>query len=245
MKNLFLCSLLAASVAAGAQQKKAAPAQKPAPKPAAQTQPLKNMMDSASYAIGLSVANQYKQMSDFLREQGVTKVDTAMVLRGITDGIKAKKTLMTDNDANTVIMNYLSKAQASKAQPNIEAGQKFLAANKAKAGVKTTASGLQYEVIKEGTGPRPTAQDTVICNYAGTLLNGTEFDNSYKRGQPLTIGASQVIRGWTEALQLMPVGSKYKFYIPYELGYGTNDMGQIPAGSLLIFELELLGIKGK
>ena len=245
MKNLLLCSLLAASVTAGAQQKKPAPAKKPAPKPTAQTQPLKNMVDSASYAIGLSVANQFKQMSEFLREQGVTKVDTALIMRGITDGIKAKKTLLTDNDANTAIMNYLGKVQASKAQPNIEAGEKFLAANKAKAGVKTTASGLQYEVIKQGTGPKPTAEDTVICHYAGTLLDGTEFDNSYKRNEPITIGASQVIRGWTEALQLMPIGSKYKLYIPYQLGYGTNDMGQIPAGSVLVFEVELLGIKGK
>jgi len=245
MKNLLLCTLLAASVSAGAQQKKPVPAKKPAPKPAAQTQPLKNMADSASYAIGMSVANQFKQMSDFLREQGVTKVDTALLLRGITDGIKAKKTLMTDNDANTVIMNYLSKAQSLKAQPNIEAGEKFLAANKAKPGVKTTASGLQYEVITQGTGPKPSAEDTVICHYAGSLLDGTEFDNSYKRGQPLTIGASQVIKGWTEALQLMSVGSKYKFYIPYELGYGTNDMGQIPPGSVLVFDVELLGIKGK
>ena len=245
MKNLILCSLLAASVTAGAQQKKAAPAKKPAPKPAAQTQPLKNMMDSASYAIGLSVANQYKQMSDFLREQGITKVDTAMVLRGITDGIKTKKTLMTDNDANTVIMNFLGKAQTAKAQPNIAAGEKFLAENKKRAGVITTASGLQYEVITAGNGPKPGAEDTVVVHYRGMLLDGTVFDNSYDRGTPLTIGASQVIRGWTEALQLMSVGSKFKVYIPYQLGYGTNDMGQIPAGSALIFEMELQGIKEK
>ncbi len=245
MKNLLLCSLLAASVTAGAQQKKAAPVKKPAPKPVAQTKPLKNITDSASYAIGLSVANQYKQMSDFLREQGITKVDTAIVIRGITDGIKGQKTLMTDNDANSVIMAYLSKAQESKAQPNIEAGEKFLAENKKKQGVKTTASGLQYEVITEGTGPKPEAEDTVVCHYRGMLLDGTTFDNSYDRGQPLTIGASQVIRGWTEALQLMSVGSKYKIYIPYQLGYGTNDMGQIPPGSVLIFEVELLGIKEK
>ena len=139
----------------------------------------------------------------------------------------------------------MNEAQAAKAKPNITAGEKFLAQNKTKPGVKTTASGLQYEVIKEGTGVKPTAADTVVAHYSGKLLNGTEFDNSYKRGQPLTIPVSGVIKGWTEALQMMSVGSKYKLYIPYQLGYGLNDMGPIPAGSVLIFEVELLDVKGK
>jgi FKBP-type peptidyl-prolyl cis-trans isomerase len=122
------------------------------------------------------------------------------------------------------------------------AGENFLAANKKKAGVKTTASGLQYEVIREGTGPKPTAQDTVTVNYAGTLINGTEFDNSYKRGEPITFPLRGVIAGWTEGLQLMSTGAKYKFYIPHQLAYGTNDVGTIPAGSVLVFEVELLKI---
>lgn len=135
------------------------------------------------------------------------------------------------------------KVQAVSSKPNIEAGQKFLAQNKTKAGVKTTASGLQYEVITEGTGPKPTATETVEVNYMGTLLDGTEFDNSYKRGQPISFPLNRVIAGWTEGLQLMPVGSKFKFYIPYNLGYGLNGNGAIPGGSTLVFEVELLSIK--
>lgn len=238
MKNLIVCTLLAASVSANAQQK-AAPAKKPAPKPASPVAPvLKTLSDSASYAIGLSVANFYKQ-------QGISKINTAAVSRAINDAMNGQKILLNDNDANTVMMRYMNQAQESKAQPNIEAGKKFLATNKTKPGVKTTASGLQYEVIQEGTGPKPTANDTVVCHYRGALLNGTEFDNSYDRGTPLTIGVSSVIKGWTEALQLMPVGSKYKLYIPHYLGYGTNEMGSIPAGSVLIFDVELLGLKEK
>ena len=133
--------------------------------------------------------------------------------------------------------------QESKSKPTIEAGKNFLSKNKARPEVKTTASGLQYEVITEGTGIKPTALDTFVCHYRGTLINGTEFDASYNRGQPLVYPVAGVIRGWTEGLQLMAVGSKYKFYIPYDLAYGTNDNGQIPGGSTLIFEVELLDVK--
>ena len=108
-----------------------------------------------------------------------------------------------------------------------------------------TASGLQYEVITEGSGPKPTVKDTVVCNYKGTFLDGKEFDNSYKRGTPIEFPVTGVIRGWTEILQLMPAGSKYKVYVPYQLGYGNNDYNGIPGGSLLIFEIELLSVKGK
>lgn len=237
MKNLLLCTLLAASVSATAQQK-ATPAKKPATKPAAPVNPLKTLSDSASYAIGLSVANFYKQ-------QGIANINTAAVSRAISDAMGGKTVLLTDNDANAVMMRYMNQAQEAKAAPTIKAGETFLATNKTKAGIKTTASGLQYEVIKEGTGPKPAATDTVVAHYRGTLLDGTEFDNSYNRGTPLTIEVGSVIRGWTEALQLMSEGSKYKLYIPHQLAYGTNDMGQIPAGSLLIFEVELLDVKGK
>ena len=137
----------------------------------------------------------------------------------------------------------MSKMQAEKSQPAIASGEKFLAKNKLKGGVKTTASGLQYEVIKEGTGARPTTTDSVTCHYKGTLLDGKVFDNSYDRGQPITFPLGGVIKGWTEGLQLMTVGSKYKFYIPYTLGYGASDYGPIPGGSMLTFEVELLGIK--
>ncbi len=199
---------------------------------------LKNLTDSASYAIGVSVANFYAQ-------QGMKKLNATMVSKAITDAMSGKKTLLNDNECNMVVMKFINQAQESKARPNITAGQKFLAANKTKTGIKTTPSGLQYEVIVEGKGPRPTAGDSVTCHYAGMLLNGTEFDNSYKRGAPITFAVEGVIKGWTEALQLMPEGSKYKLYIPHELAYGTNDNGNIPAGSVLIFEVELLKAIGK
>jgi FKBP-type peptidyl-prolyl cis-trans isomerase FklB len=152
---------------------------------------------------------------------------------------------MDDVTANALLNNYMVKLQQDKVKPAIEEGNKFLAQNKLKPGVKTTASGLQYEVITEGQGNKPAAIDTFVAHYRGTLLNGTEFDASYNRGQPLTLGVSQVIRGWTEGLQLMPIGSKYKFWIPYDLGYGVMGQGQIPGGALLIFEVELLDVKKK
>lgn len=198
---------------------------------------LKTLNDSASYAIGISVAN-------FYRQQGITELNTNMVSKAIVDVMGGKKILLNEMQANNVIMNYMNKMQEKKAKPAIEEGEKFLEENK-KRGVKTTTSGLQYEVIKEGKGPIPIKTDTVICHYKGTLLNGTEFDNSYSTGEPLTIAVTRVIKGWTEVLQLMPVGSKWKVYIPYKLAYGSSDYGQIPGGSVLIFELELVGIKGK
>ena len=135
----------------------------------------------------------------------------------------------------------MQKANAEK-----ETGSKFLEANKKKPGVTTLPSGLQYEVITKGTGPVPTATDTVKANYVGTLIDGKEFDNSYKRGEPITIPVNGVIRGWTEALQLMPVGSKWKLYIPSDLGYGDRGAGgAIPGGAALIFEIELLDIVHK
>ena len=143
------------------------------------------------------------------------------------------------------MMQFINQGQEAKAKPNISAGQKFLATNKTKQGVRTTPSGLQYEVITEGTGIKPTASDTVVTHYRGTLIDGTEFDNSYNRGQPATFPVGGVIKGWTEALQLMPAGSKYKLYIPHNLAYGTNETGPIPAGSVLIFEVELLEVKKK
>ena len=156
-----------------------------------------------------------------------------------------KKTLLDDAAANSIMNNYMSRIQAEKSKPTIEAGQKFLAKNKLKPGVKTTASGLQYEVIKEGTGIKPTALDTFVCHYRGTYIDGTEFDASYNRGEPLTYPLNKVIPGWTEGLQLMSVGSKYKFYIPYNIAYGAVDYNGIPGGSMLIFDLELLDVKKK
>jgi FKBP-type peptidyl-prolyl cis-trans isomerase len=199
---------------------------------------LKNMNDSASYAVGISVGNFYKG-------QGVKKLNTSLVTKAITDILEGKKPLLTDTEVNTVMNNYLNQLQAQKARTTIEAGEKYLAQNKLRAGVKVTASGLQYEVITEGTGEKPTASDSVTCNYRGTFIDGKGFDNSYDRGQPITFSLGGVIRGWTEGLQLMSVGSKYKFYVPYTLGYGPSDYMSIPGGSALVFEIDLLAVKKK
>src|SRR5713226_7263655 len=133
-------------------------------------------------------------------------------------------------------------------EANKKEGDEFLTANKTKEGVVTLPSGLQYKILTEGTGPKPTATDTVVCNYRGTLISGTEFDSSYKRGQPLTIQVNGVIKGWTEAIQLMPVGSKWQLFIPSDLGYGdrgSDPRSGIGPGATLIFEVELLSIQGK
>lgn len=197
---------------------------------------LKNLTDSASYAVGLSVANFYKQ-------QGVSKLNAAIVSQAINDILSGKKPLCDEGTANNIMNRYLNKQQEEKAKPVITEGQKFLAQNKLRPEVKTTASGLQYEILTEGTGPKPSRADSVVCHYKGTLLNGTEFDNSYNRGQPISFSVTGVIAGWTEGLQLMNEGSKYKFYVPYNLAYGAFDYGNIPGGSMLTFEVELLAVK--
>jgi FKBP-type peptidyl-prolyl cis-trans isomerase len=150
---------------------------------------------------------------------------------------------LDEGASQVVLSNYLSAKKSEKANANIATGEKFLAQNKTKPGVKTTPSGLQYEVLTEGSGASPTAADQVTVNYKGTLLDGTEFDNSYKRGQPITFALNGVIPGWTEGLQLMTPGSKYRFWIPYNLGYGANGYSSIPGGALLVFEVELIEVK--
>lgn len=202
---------------------------------------LKTTNDSVSYVLGEVAAFNLNQQGF-----GEVKISSAAFLRAVNDILGKKKTLLDDVTANVLLNNYMTKQQSEKVKPAIMEGQKFLAQNKLKQGVKTTASGLQYEVIKEGTGIKPTPVDTFVCHYRGTLLNGTEFDASFNRNQPLQMAVNQVIPGWTEGLQLMPVGSKYKFWIPYNLGYGVMGNGpQIPGGSMLIFEMELLDVKKK
>lgn len=241
MKLLLSFGLSFITIAAIAQPGTTKPGTtKPAPKPVAKPAGpvLKTMYDSVSYAAGVSVANFYKQ-------QGITKLNTAMVSKAVNDILSGNKPLLDDQACNNVMNSYMAKIQSEKSKPTIEAGQKFLAQNKLRPGVKTTASGLQYEVITEGTGIKPTALDTFVVNYRGTFINGEEFDASSRRGEPLTYGMSQVIPGWTEGLQLMAVGSKYKLYIPYNIAYGAYDYNGIPGGSTLVFELELLDVKKK
>jgi FKBP-type peptidyl-prolyl cis-trans isomerase FklB len=203
---------------------------------AAQQPGLKTLNDSASYAIGVSVASFYKQ-------QGITNLNTSLISRAINDILEGRKPLLTDEAANACVTSLMTNVQEAKSKPTIESGKAFLEKNKSRSEVKTTTSGLQFEVVTEGTGKKPLATDSVTVNYKGTLIDGTEFDNSYTRGEPITFPLNRVIAGWTEGLQLMTVGSKYKFYIPYHLAYGTNDQGPIPGGSTLVFEVELLDVK--
>jgi len=199
---------------------------------------LSSLEDSASYAIGVSVANYYKQM-------GVMSLNTTLISNAINTILNGDSAILDDNTCNTLMNTYLKKLMEEKSKGAIEAGEKFLEENKKRPEIKVTASGLQYEIIKEGTGIKPTAVDTFVCHYKGTFLDGKQFDASYDRGQPLVLPVTSVIKGWTEGLQLMPVGSKYKFYIPYQLGYGPADYMSIPGGSVLIFEVELLDVKKK
>jgi FKBP-type peptidyl-prolyl cis-trans isomerase len=180
-------------------------------------------------------------------------VDPAILLRGLKDGMAGGKTLLTDDEAKSAMVAIqadLRKKQEAKmavvGDANKKEGDEFLAQNKTKEGVVTLPSGLQYKILKEGTGPKPSASDSVVCNYKGTLIDNTEFDSSYKRGQPATFPVGQVIKGWTEVLQLMPVGSKWQVFVPSDLAYGPRAPGgAIGPNSTLIFEIELLSIQGK
>ncbi len=185
-----------------------------------------------------------KKLAEILKKQSVP-FDPVIMARGLKDGLTGSKTLLTDQEAQAVTdevrSDLIKKAQAASKKE----GDDFLAANKSKEGVVTLPSGLQYKILKAGTGAKPTASDTVVCNYRGTLINGTEFDSSYKRGQPSKFPVSGVIKGWTEALQMMPVGSKWQLFIPSDLAYGDSGQSGIPPGSTLIFEVELISIEGK
>ena len=241
MKKIAICIVfvLALTLVVKAQNKPASKQPvKTKPKSTVVSSPLKTLEDSANYAIGLSVANFYKQ-------QGFAKINSALVARAINEAMGGKKLLLDEAQANNCMVNYMNREQAAKAKPFVAEGEKFLAENKKKPGIITTASGLQYEILTQGNGPKPTPTDTVVCNYKGSFLNGTVFDESYTRGKPIEFAVTGVIRGWTEILLLMPVGSKYKLYVPYQLGYGMNDYYSIPGGSMLTFELELVNIKGK
>jgi FKBP-type peptidyl-prolyl cis-trans isomerase len=180
-----------------------------------------------------------------LHQQSV-EVDPNIMAMGLKAALAGGKTLLTQEEAQAAIVAAQNGMRAKLKDANEKEGQTFLAANKSKEGVVTLPSGLQYKILKAGTGPKPTASDSVVCNYKGTLINGTEFDSSYKRGQPATFPVSGVIKGWTEALQLMPVGSQWQLFVPASLAYGENGMGgAIAPGTTLLFEVELLSIQEK
>ena len=199
----------------------------------------KNNLDSASYSFGTAMAGS-------LKSNGLTSLNYQLVLKGLQDAFGGKPLLISNELSQTTINNAFKSASQKKFAPVLAEGKAFLENNKKQAGVQVTASGLQYQVLTKGTGIAPKATDTVTVHYKGTLLNGTEFDSSYKRNEPLSLPLNGVIAGWTEGVQLMQTGAKYKFFIPYNLAYGERGAGQdIPPYSTLIFEIELLKVNGK
>lgn len=194
-------------------------------------------MDKLSYALGMSMASS-------LVNSGLKQIDVESFTQAFEATFGGAETQMNAQEANQHIQDFFSKRQAEMLEKNLETGRKFLEENKKNENITTLPSGLQYEVLKAGSGPRPNASDKVKCHYHGTLINGTVFDSSVERGQPAVFGVNQVIKGWVEALQLMPVGSKWKLFVPSELAYGNQSAGNaIEPNSTLIFEVELLGIE--
>lgn len=199
---------------------------------------LNNDLDSFSYAIGYSVASN-------LAKSGVDSLGYEALVEGFRNFLESSQPKVEVSEINNIIQNYLGSVAKKAHQGNIEAGEKFLAENAKKDGVKTTASGLQYKVLVEGTGATPVDGDQVTTHYTGRLIDGTIFDSSVQRGEPTSFGVNQVIPGWTEALKLMKAGSKWELYIPYNLAYGERDMGTIKPYSCLIFEIELISVAPK
>jgi|WetSurMetagenome_2_1015567.scaffolds.fasta_scaffold05593_4 FKBP-type peptidyl-prolyl cis-trans isomerase FklB len=203
----------------------------------------KTKKEKISYSIGVSIGKNMKA-------QGID-LDQGLLTQGIKDGLNNSKTVMSEKEMEDVMNAFqqemVGKMQAKQkvsGEKNAKEGAAFLAANKTKEGVVTLPDGLQYKILKSGDGPKPTKEQTVKCHYRGTLIDGTEFDSSYKRGEPTEFPVGQVIKGWTEALQLMPMGSKWQLFIPSDLAYGQSGAGQtIGPNATLIFEIELISIK--
>jgi len=223
LKNLaFLCTLSLFTFQASAQKKNP-------------QHVLKTSNDSLSYALGMDLASTLEQF-------GLTEINYDIMIKGVQDQMAKKATLDMEN-ARMHIQQELLKLANAKAQQEKEKSLKFLEENQKKDGVITTASGLQYKILKEGNGEKPTSTDVVVVHYHGTLIDGTVFDSSVERGETVEFPLNQVIPGWTEGLQLMSVGSKYVFYLPEYLAYGERAIGNIPAYSTLIFEVELFEVK--
>lgn len=244
MKSFFFAFILAGTTFVATAQTKTV---KPTPKAAVKTPVkvaavpniLKNATDSASYALGMRIAQN-------LKSQGLDPLNLAIFQKGMSDALQAKKPLVADELLDNCIGDFQQKVSAKKSVVARKAGQDFLATNGKRKGVVTLPSGMQYEIIKAGadTAPKPTLASKVKCHYHGTVLSGEIFDSSVDRGEPISFPLGNVIKGWQEALQLMSVGSKWKLYIPADLAYGDQQKGdKIVPGSLLIFEVELLGIE--
>ena len=194
-------------------------------------------MDNISYALGLSIGNNF-------RASGIKGLEIDDFIKGINDVFNEAKPAIAFDEAQRLLQAYFKDLQAEKFEMNKQVGEEFLRINKEKRGVVTRPSGLQYEVLKTGDGQKPGPNDKVRCHYHGTLIDGRVFDSSIERGQPAVFGVSQVIRGWTEALQLMNVGSKWRLFIPSDMAYGAHGAGEaIEPNMTLIFDVELLGIE--
>ena len=193
-------------------------------------------MEKLSYALGMVIAHNLKEM-------GVSALDNAAFAQAVSDVMGGATTTMSDAEAQRTVSEFMQKQQAEAGKAVREAGEKFLAENAGKPGVVVLPSGLQYAVITEGTGAKPKATDRVKCHYEGTLTNGQVFDSSYRRGEPAVFPLNGVIAGWTEGVQLMAEGAKYRFFIPYHLAYGERGAGQsIPPYAALVFDVELIEI---
>jgi FKBP-type peptidyl-prolyl cis-trans isomerase len=243
MKKLILCGAFITVMFSVNAQKKKEPVKPAAPAlkvPAVTSSAgFKNPVDSFSYALGINIGESLKQA-------GVQTINSQLVAKALNDVYGNKKTVLPKEQCNGIVQQKIQEFKQQSGGVAKAAGQAFLAKNKTKAGIIALPNGLQYEIQKEGeaNGAKPKAIDTVVVNYIGTLTNGTEFDNSFKRGQPASFPLNGVIRGWTEILQLMPKGAKWKVYIPSELAYGENPPSpQIPANAVLIFEISLEDIK--
>lgn len=214
----------------------------------ATTGPLTTKKDKFSYALGMS---QGAGMAASFKKLGV-EINPDLIIQGLKDGLAGGKTRLTDDQAREVLGEVqadVQKQQQEKAKQiadkNKADGEAYQAANKAKEGVVTLPDGLQYKILTAGTGPKPALTDTVSCNYRGTFVDGTEFDSSYKSGKPVSFEVDGVIKGWTEALQLMPVGSKWQLVVPSDLAYGPEGRRGMPPNSTLVFEVELLSTEAK
>jgi len=245
MKKIIITLMLPLCAVAGNAQtkaktgtaKKTTATTKAAVKPTAAV--FKTTLDSASYAFGNTMASSMKN-------DGLSSLNYELLIKGLKDAFGGASPLISQEKSQAAISNLFKTVSRQKHAPAIAAGKAFLENNKKKQGIQVTPSGLQYEVINRGTGIRPKATDTVLVNYKGTLTNGKQFDSSYDRNEPLSLPLNGVIAGWTEGLQLMQTGSKYRLFIPYELGYGERGAGtDIPPYSTLIFEIELLKVNGK
>jgi FKBP-type peptidyl-prolyl cis-trans isomerase FklB len=235
-KLLIITVLMFAFIMPGMAQKKKKNSKKDKNVAVIDTIVLKAKVDSISYGLGVLMGTQ-------LKRSGFDSISTAKLILGMDEAMSGKKTLITPEIANAILNQYAQEMNNAKGKKNMDAGKAFLEKNKADSGVVVLQSGLQYKILKAGTGNKPLPTDKVKVHYHGTLIDGTVFDSSVKRGEPIELNVNGVIQGWQEALQLMPEGSKWKLFIPASLGYGEKGAGgTIGPNSTLIFEVELISI---